>query len=457
MVSKEDIKVPPHNLDAEKWVLCWILMDNEIMYVYDGMWLVAEDFYQKEHVFIYKAIKDLWIARKTVDVLTLADQLTKNGVLDVIWGSDYLYDISTFLLSSSSCPEYAKIVKEKSTLRGILKVSQQIIWDVFNQNETLDILESIEKRIFDLTQTKTSDTIKHIKDILSMRIEDYMEILDNPDKLYEKKVMSGYHGLDEMLGWFKPGELVILAARPSMWKTALALNLLMNIAIWQKKTVAMFSLEMSSQQIVDRILSMEAMIPMYKITRWKLDSEDFANMWEAMEALGDTNVYIDDKGSTTVALLKSKLRRLKIEQWGLDLVIIDYLQLMSGSTNWWYQWNRVQEISEISRNLKELARELEVPIIALSQLSREVEKRVDKKPQLSDLRESWAIEQDADAVLMIHREDYYDPDTDKKWVTDICVRKNRNWPVWETELFFEREVMKFIEPKWVIKKSDWTY
>lgn len=456
MVNMEDLKLPPHNLDAEKGVLCWILMDNEIMYFYDWMWFVAEDFYQKEHIFIYKAIKDLWVARKTIDVLTLADQLNKNSVLDIVWGSDYLYDISTFLLSSSSCPEYAKIVKEKSTLRSILKVSQKIIWDVYDQKETLDILESIEKRIFDLTQTKTSDTIKHIKDILSLRIEDYMDIVDNPEKLNDKKVMSGYFMLDEMLGGFKPNELIILAARPSMWKTALALNLLKNAAIDQKKTVAMFSLEMSAQQIVDRLMSMVANIPMYKMTRNKLDSEDFSNMWEAMELFWETNVYLDDKWSNTVAQLKSKLRRLKIEKWTLDLVIIDYLQLMSGSSTWGYLGNRVQEISEISRNLKELARELEIPIIALSQLSREVEKRVDKKPQLSDLRESGAIEQDADAVLMIHREDYYDPDTDKKWVTDICVRKNRNWAVWEIELMFEKEIMRFNEPK-STRRSDWTY
>ena len=204
----------------------------------------------------------------------------------------------------------------------------------------------------------------------------------------------------------------------------------------------MISLEMSSESIVDRIMSEVSSVPMYKITKGDLDNEDFARMGEAMEVLGEAQIYIDDKGALTVPELKSKLRKLKIEKGWLDIVIIDYLQLMHGTV---FVGNRVQEISEISRGLKELARELEVPIIALSQLSRAVEQRVDKKPQLSDLRESGAIEQDADAVLMLHREDYYDPDTDKKGATDVCIRKNRNWAVGEVELHFEKEIMRFTE------------
>ncbi len=454
MVSLEDIKLPPHNIDAEKGVLWGVLMDNELMYYYDGIWLVADDFYQKEHGFIYQAVKQLWSGRKTIDSLTLADQLGKNGLLDVVWWTDYLYDLAWFLMSTSSCAEYVKIVKEKSILRNILKTSQKIIGDVYEQKDTMNILETIEKRVFDLTQNNIAEKIHSLWEILTKRVEEYMEILDHPEKAENKKVFAGYKWLDEMLGWFKPSELIILAARPSMWKTAFALNILKNMSVDQKKSVAMFSLEMSSEQIADRILSMQSSIPMHKITKGRLDTEDFAIMWEAMEVLSESNVFIDDKWSTTIPELKSKIRRLKIEKWTLDLVIIDYLQLMSWS-NSWYSGNRVQEISEISRGLKELARELEIPIMALSQLSREVEKRVDKKPQLSDLRESWAIEQDADAVIMLHREDYYDPDTDKKWLTDICVRKNRNGPVWESEVFFEREIMKFSELR--TKEGDGTY
>lgn len=454
MVSIENIKLPPHNLDAEKWVLCGALIDNELMYFYDGINLTPEDFYQKEHSFIYQAIKELWASRRTIDVLTVADQLGKKDMLDTVGGTDYLYELSSFLMSTSSCPEYVKIVKEKSVLRNILKTSQKIMGDVYEQKDTMAILETIEKRVFDLTQDNMAEKVHSIWEILNKRVEEYMDIVDHPEKAHGRNVFSGYKGLDEMLGGFKPTELIILAARPSMGKTAFALNILKNMAVDQKKSVAMFSLEMSSEQIADRILSMQSGIPMHKITKWRLDTEDFSLMGEAMEILSESNVFIDDKWSTTIPELKSKIRRLKIEKWTLDMVIIDYLQLMSGS-NSWYSGNRVQEISEISRGLKELARELEMPIIALSQLSREVEKRVDKKPQLSDLRESWAIEQDADAVLMLHREDYYDPDTDKKGLTDICVRKNRNGPVGETEVMFEREIMKFYEIKG--KDSDGTY
>lgn len=452
MVSLEDIKLPPHNIDAEKGSLGGILMDNELMYYYDGLGLIPEDFYQREHFYIYQGIKELRWSRKTIDVVTLGDQLNKDGVLDTIWGSDYLYELSSFLLSTSSCPEYVKIVKEKSILRNILKTSQQIIGDVYTQKDTLMILQDVEKRIFDLTQDNVAEKVHSIWEILNKRVEEYMEIVDNPEKINEKKVFSWYYGLDDMLWWFKPAELIILAARPSMGKTAFALNVLTNMAVNQKKSVALFSLEMGSEQIADRVLSTVSNIPMWKIAKGQLDTEDFTVMGEAMEVLSETKIFIDDKWSTTIPELKSKIRRLKIEKNALDLVIIDYLQLMSWS-NSGYSGNRVQEISEISRGLKELARELEIPIMALSQLSREVEKRVDKKPQLSDLRESGAIEQDADAVIMLHREDYYDPDTDKKWLTDVCVRKNRNWPVGETELYFEREIMKFTDLK---VKSDGT-
>ncbi len=453
MVSLEDIKLPPHNIDAEKRALGGVLMDNEMMYYYDGLGLVPEDFYNKEHFYIYQGMKKLWWARKTIDVVTLADQLTKDAVLDAIWGTDYLYELSSVLLSTSSCPEYVKIVKEKSVLRNILKTSQKIIGDVYEQKDTLIVLQDIEKRIFDLTQNNVSEKVHSIGEILNKRVEEYMEIVDHPEKAHEKKVFAGYHGLDDMLWWFKPSELIILAARPSMGKTAFALNILKNMAVDQKKSVALFSLEMNSEQIADRVLSMVSGIPMWKIGKGQLDTEDFTIMGEAMETLSETNIFIDDKWSTTIPELKSKIRRLKIEKNQLDLVIIDYLQLMSWS-NSWYMGNRVQEISEISRWLKELARELEIPIMALSQLSREVEKRPDKRPQLSDLRESGAIEQDADSVIMLHREDYYDPDTDKKWLTDVCLRKNRNGPVGETEIFFEREIMKFSELK---GKSDGTY
>lgn len=453
MVSIDDIKTPPQNLEAEKWVLAWALLDSETIWIYEWDRIEPKDFYQKAHQYIYEAIKKLWSDRKTIDVVTVWDQLTKDWNLDFVGWLDYLYELSTFLLSTSGCGDYSKIVKDKSILRQVLKVSQDIIWDVYKQDDTDKIMNDIEKRIFDLTQNQTWDTIKQISEILNGRVEEYMAIVDNPEKVNEKKVFSGYKGLDNMLAWFKPGELIILAARPAMWKTSFALNMVTNAALAQNKAVAMFSLEMSSESIVDRIIAEVSRIPMTKITKWDLTNEDFSNMWDAIQILWDKKIFIDDKSAATVPWLKSKLRRLKIEKWALDLVIIDYLQLMKWTA---YEWNRVQEISEISRWLKELAKELEVPIIALSQLSRNVESRIDKKPQLSDLRESWSIEQDADSVIMLHREEYYDKDTDRKWATDVCVRKNRNWEVWEVELQFQANIMKFVEvEKW--EKNDWTY
>ena len=449
-----DYNLPPHNIEAEKWVISWALMDSETVWVYEWDGITPNDFYQKEHAMIYEAISQLWNSKKTIDVVTVSDQLAKNWNLESVWGIDYLYELSAFLISTSPCVEYSKIVKEKSLLRQVLKVCQQITWDAYEQKDTVEIFDSIEKRIFDLTQNQVWDNILSIEEVLKGRVEDYMEIVDHPENFNANKVNSGYTKIDEMLTWFKPGELIILAARPSMWKTAFALNVLTNIALEQKKSVAMVSLEMSVESIVDRIMSEVSWVPMYKISKWNLDNEDFAQMWEAMEKLSWANIFLDDKAWITVPMLKSKLRKLKIEKKELDLVIIDYLQLMHSTK---FQDNRVQEISEISRGLKELAKELQVPIMALSQLSRAVEQRVDKKPQLSDLRESGSIEQDADAVLMLHREEYYDPDTDRKWATDVCIRKNRNWAVWEIELHFEKEIMKFIEPKKKDKKWDWTY
>ena len=399
----ENINLPPHNIEAEKWVISWALLDSEVMWIYDSDKLSYKDFYQKEHSYIYEAIQQLRMARKTIDVVTVSDQLSKNWNLDVIGGVDYLYDLSSFLFSTQPCSEYSKIVREKSLLRQVLKVCQGISGEVYEQKDTLQIFDAIEKKIFDLTQNQVGESIIAIWDILEKRVMEYIEYADNPEKLNESKVFSGYEGIDKMLTWFKAGELIILAARPSMGKTAFALNVLNNVALKQQKTVVFISLEMSSESIVDRILSEVAGVPMYKLNgSEQMNEEDFSKIWEANSTLWVAKIFIDDRGALTVPELKSKLRKLKIEKGWLDIVIIDYLQLMHGTS---YAGNRVQEISDISRSLKELARELEVPIMALSQLSRAVEQRVDKKPQLSDLRESGAIEQDADAVLMLQRED----------------------------------------------------
>nr|USN57170.1 MAG: replicative DNA helicase [Candidatus Peribacteria bacterium] len=413
MVTINDIKLPPHHVDAEKSTIAGVLLDNEMMYVYDGFALTSSDFYTRAHASIYEAMQHLWSSRTVIDAVTLSNELGKMKVLDDVGGVDYLYELSTYVLSTANCPQYAQIVKEKSTLRKVLNTSQAIIGDVYDEKDTMDILQSIEKRIFDLTQVNVSDRVRHISDILNQRVEEYTAIVDDPTKADLGKTFSGYAKLDDILSGFKPGELIILAARPSMGKTAFSLNLLMNAAIEQSKAVAFFSLEMTAEQIVDRILSTLARIPINKLSKGQIDDGDFARIGDAMSKLEGTDIYVDDKGSATIAQLRSKLRRLKIEKGNLDLVVIDYLQLM-GAGNSKFAGNRVMEMSEISRSLKELAKELGVPIMALSQLSRNVESRIDKQPQLSDLRDSGAIEQDADSVLMLYREEYYDPDTDRK-------------------------------------------
>lgn len=444
MVTLDDIKLPPHNVDAEKAVLGSILIDNDTMFLMDGYFIVAEDFYLKEHQYIFGAIKDLWLQRRTIDAITLADQLAKNAHLELVGGQDYVYELSLFMMTAATAGEYGKIVKEKAVLRSILKACQGIIGDVYDQKDTLEIVDAIQKRIFDLTQYDTTDTTKHIKEILEQRIEEHMAMVDNPELINEHKTMSGFGELDEKTGWFKPWDLIILAARPSMGKTAFALNLVLHAALKAKKSVAFFSLEMGSEQIADRLLSNVSQVGLGHISRGTLTDSDFAEIGEAMGKLSDTGIFLDDQGGATIPTLKSKLRKIRIERWSLDLVVIDYLQLMSGA---WSKFagNRVQEISEISRGLKELARELKIPIIALSQLSRAVEARVDKKPQLSDLRESGAIEQDADMVLMLYRDEYYDPDTDRKGTADILIRKNRNGVTGEIPLHFKWDTMKFYE------------
>jgi replicative DNA helicase len=444
MVSLDDIKLPPHNTEAEKATLGSIFLDNEVLFVLDGYHIVPEDFYQKEHQYIFECVKELWTARRTIDVITLTDQLTKRWYIDLVGGQDYVYEISVFVMTTATVGEYAKIVKEKAVLRNILKACQSIIGDVYDQKDTIEIVDSIQKRIFDLTQYDTTDTTKHIKEILEQRIEEHMALVDNPDLINAHKIMSGYANLDDMTGGFKAWDLVVLAARPSMGKTAFALNLLIHAAVKAKKSVAFFSLEMGAEQIADRILSNVAQVWLGHISRGTLTDNDFADIGEAMAKLSETSTFIDDQWWATIPAMKSKLRKLKIERGALDLVIVDYLQLMSGAGSK-FAGNRVQEISEISRGLKELARDLKIPIIALSQLSRNVEARVDKKPNLSDLRESGAIEQDADMVIMLYRDDYYDPDTDRKGIADILIRKNRNGVTGEVPLMFKGDTMKFYE------------
>lgn len=436
------LKVPPHNLEAEQSVLWSLLIDKDWFLTISDL-LTHEDFYDESNSIIFEIIFNLYKLNKPVDLITVKNKLSDKKLLDKIWGLTYLTELTEIVPTTSNIFEYATIVKNKSVLRRLIRTWNEIIAYWYSEDEKLnELLEKSEKSLFSVTQTFIRNKLVHINEILTWRYEEFAEIHENPESIKMHRTNTEFPSLDWKLWGLKWWDMIVLAARPSMGKTAFALNLAQNI--WFKwKNVAVFSLEMSKEQLTDRMIASAMWINSWKLAKWELEDEEFMKIWEAMEKLSDANIYIDDSAGWNLVELKSKCRRLKIESW-LDLIVIDYLQLMSTSSSNNF-WNRVQEISEISRWIKALARELDVPVIALSQLSRQLESRPDKRPIMSDLRESWAIEQDADIIMMLYREEYYDEFTERKWVTDILIRKNRNGPIWNIELMFQKDNQKFVE------------
>ncbi len=432
------LKIPPHSIEAEQSVLGSLLIDKECFVIIGDM-LLPEDFYNDANIMIFSVMLDLYKRNKPIDLITVKEKLDDQKELDKIWWILYLSELTEIVPTTSNIFEYAQIVKNKSVLRRLLKAWNEILSYWYDESEQLPkLLEKAEKSIFEVTQTFIRNKLVHINEILTGRYDEFAEIHENPELVKEHRLQIGFSGLDDKL-WLKGWDMVILAARPSMWKTALALNIAQNV--WfQWKNVAIFSLEMSKEQLTDRMIASAMEINSWKLAKWELEDHEFAKIWEAMEMLSGSNIYIDDTAGGNLSDLKSKCRRLQMESW-IDLIVIDYLQLMTNGNS----MNRVQEVSEISRWIKELARELNVPIVALSQLSRTLESRPDKRPIMSDLRESGSIEQDADIIMMIYREEYYDEFTDRKWVTDILIRKNRNGPIGNTELMFQKNNQKFLQ------------
>ena len=433
------LKIPPHSSESEQSVLGSLLIDKDS---FINIWdlLTSDDFYIESHKTIYNIIYNLYKQNKPIDLITVQDKLENKKLLKNVWWLSYLTELTEIVPTTSNLYEYAQIVKHKSILRNLLKCWNEIVSFWYNEDKNInELLELSEKSIFNVTQVFIQNKLVHINDILTSRYEEFAEIHENPELIKSHRLQLWFKDFDNKSWWLKWWDMVIIAARPSMWKTAFALNIAQNVWFnW--KNVAVFSLEMSKEQLTDRMIASAMEIDSWKLAKWELEDHEFAKIWEAMEKLAKANIYIDDTAWWSLVDLKSKCRRLKIESW-LDLIVIDYLQLMSN----WSWMNRVQEVSEISRGIKSLARELNVPIIALSQLSRAVEQRPDKRPVMSDLRESWSIEQDADMILMIYREEYYDEFTEKKGVTDIFMRKNRNWPIWNIELMFNKNNQKFVE------------
>lgn len=441
-MNEELLKVPPHSLDAERCTLGSLILDKEtITKVAD--FLRMDDFYHESHATIYQAIYDLFDRRVPIDLLTITNLLEDRKQLEQVGGVTYLAMLINEVPTATHVFQYAMIVKNKATLRKLISAGNRIMALGYNQTDPLEnLLEESEKILFGVSQTFLKDRFVHIKDILNQTYDKITELHDPATKDKYRGIPTGFHDLDNVLSGLQPSDLVVLASRPSMGKTAFALNIAQNIA---KKgySCGIISLEMSKEQLVERMFCSLLAVDSWKLRTGKLTESDFMRIGGIMDELYAMKIYIDDSIGNSISELRAKARRLQMEH-GLDFLIIDYLQLMSsgrGSTN---MTNRVQEISEISRSLKGLARELRIPILAMSQLSRAVELRPSKIPQLSDLRESGAIEQDADVVMMLYREDYYEEDSQKPGVTDVFIRKHRNGPTGHIELAFKKEQMKFL-------------
>lgn len=434
---------PPQSSEAERTVLGALLLDPDaILKISD--FLKPEDFYDPTYRIIYDAISALYQAHEPIDYITVANKLKDNARIQEIGGSAFLADLAASVPTSSHVYQYGQIVKGKALHRAIIEAGRAIVGLGYDTDRAIpELLDEVEKTIFCITNTVLKEKFVHIRDVLDERYERFAELHAVDDPHAVKGVPTGFSVIDLKLSGLQPSDLIVLAARPSMGKTSLALNIGMNAAIRGRKTVGVFSLEMSKEQLVDRLFASMLGVDSWKLQRGKLDDSDFQNMGPIMDELSKANIFIDDSSASSMPELRTKARRLQMEH-GLDLLIVDYIQLMS-TGNVHYAGNRVQEISEISRSLKQIARELRVPVLALSQLSRAVENRPDKIPQLSDLRESGSIEQDADVVLMMFRKDYYDEDTDQQGVTDLFIRKHRNGPTGRIELMFKKEQMRFYD------------
>jgi replicative DNA helicase len=430
----------PQNSEAEASLLGALLIDTDaIVKIADH--INTEDFFEPRHRYIYEAIHQLYEQHKAIDVLTLTDKLRGNGHLDSVGGAAYLTELTNFVPTATHVEQYADIVAQKSLRRRLIAASKDISDLGHDESKQLrELIEEAETRLFEVSQTHVQQNVISLEAILA-------ESFDRLDDLHKDKakirgVPSGFKDVDDKLAGFQRSDLIILAARPSMGKTALALNFAHNVAVKANQPVLLFSLEMSKEQLVDRMLSMESGVDAWALRTGNLTDADFEKIGRAMGTLGEAQIYIDDTPGITVSDMRTKARR-EAHQRELGLIIVDYLQLMSGGHRFGNDQNRVQEISEISRGLKGLARELNVPVLALSQLSRSVESRSPQIPQLADLRESGSIEQDADVVAFIYREEYYNPETDRKKLADIMIKKHRNGPVGNIELYFERDRQLF--------------
>ncbi|MBR6504396.1 MAG: replicative DNA helicase [Clostridia bacterium] len=432
-------KIPPHDIEAEQAVLGSMLTDKEAVIAAIEV-LKDEDFYREDNKIIYKAILNLYNLGEPIDIITLKSELTSMGKFEATGGLEYLADLPEKVPTTANVDRYIKIVEEKSILRNLIKTANDLITLGYDQTQEVEnLMDEAEKKIFNIMQKKNQKGYSVIKDVL-------VDTFSQLEKLYNQKqhitgVTTGFTDLDYKTAGLHESDLILVAARPAMGKTAFALNLATNAALKGGAGVAIFSLEMSKEQLVNRILCSEAMVDSNKVRTGKIEEDDWVKLAGALGPLSEANIYIDDTPGISIMEIRAKCRKLKLEK-NIGLVVIDYLQLVQGSSN--KRGSREQEISEISRSLKILAKEINVPVIALSQLSRAPEQRPDHRPMLSDLRESGAIEQDADIVMFLYRDDYYNEDSEKKNVAEVIIAKHRGGSTGTVELLWLGNYTKFV-------------
>lgn len=440
-------RVPPQNIEAEQAVLGAMLIDKEAIAKATEV-LSADDFYREAHHVIFSAMLELYNKNEAVDMVTVTEILKRDNKLEDIGGIAYITSLANVVLTAANVKYHAEIVAEKSVLRQLVRVSTEIAAMGYEANDDVGtLLDTAESRILEISNRKKKADFTPINDILMDSVQSIESLLQNKGGL--TGIPAGFADLDKLTSGLHPSDFIILAARPSMGKTALALNIVQNVALrahkaigGEPRSVAFFSLEMSKEQLVNRMLCAEAGIDSQRLRVGEMHDEDWTHLWDACDTMSRAKIYIDDTAGITAMEMRSRARRLKAEH-GLDLIVVDYLQLMQGSGKRNNSGDRQQEVSEISRSLKALARELDVPVLALSQLSRSVESRQVKRPMLSDLRESGSLEQDADIVAFLYREDYYNPETENKH-TELIIAKHRNGPVDTVNLFFQKQFTKFV-------------
>lgn len=430
-------RIPPQNIDAEEAILGAILT-NPICFTKIADMIKPQSFYKPANKYIFEAIVELFTKNHAIDIVTVSEKLNESDKLEMIGGRAYINDLALNAITTANIEYYARIVQGKAIKRELINAGSEIVEMAYDNTTTEETLDNAEKLIFNIAQQKTSSDLVSVKDLVLTSYEQISYRYEHRGEL--TGVPTGFYDFDNMTSGLQKSDLIILAARPSMGKTALALNIAQNVALKAKKTVAIFSLEMSKEQLVQRMLCSEAEVDTQKLKTGNMQSTDWEKLTTAMNHFADAPLYIDDRPGATVMDVRAKCRRLAMEKKEIGLIVIDYLQLMEASG----KEDRTQQISGISRGLKGLARELNVPVIALSQLSRAVESRPDKRPMMSDLRESGAIEQDADIIMFIYRDEYYNKeDTENRGKAEVIVAKHRNGAVGSIDLLFQGAITKF--------------